>query len=312
MSDEIPPAGVPAGADENRPAGADGSPVPQAAPGEFAAYPAAPSGDPAAYPAAPGEVPFAAPMPRTPRSRRGVVFGVVGALVVLAAVGGVGYGVLHGGNGRADAKPTGTPWSAPTPTATKAFGAKSGGTHYGSLSLLLLPVPAGYSPGPDVEQFGNDVVLDAGKARALVEGDVSDLSKKDRKEADKAIDELHIEGAGLRTYTEADDELVIEMKIVQMKNKEAARGEPKFFNAFTKAMGDLFHKGPKVKGHPYASCALPAPGKKEKLGLMVCEATEGDLMVTMTASGTTPLEKKTAADLLARQLDRIKDPGEAV
>ncbi len=307
----MPPAGAAGPGEPAAPAPVPDAPAapPVPDPARFDAGPGEPA---AACTRAPGAEPFAAPVPRTPRSRRGTVFGVVGALVALAAVGGVGYGVLHGGNDRADAKPARTPWSAPTPSATKAFGAKSGGTHFGSLSLLLLPVPAGYSPGPDVQEFGNDVVLDAGKARHLVEGDVSGLSKKDRKEADQAIDDLHIEGAGMRTYTEADDELVVQIEIVQMKNKSAARAEPKFFSAFTKAMGDLFHKGPKVKGHPYASCAVPAPGKKEKLGLMLCEATEGDLMVTMTASGTVPLEKTEAADLLARQLDRIKDPGEAV
>jgi hypothetical protein len=35
-------------------------------------------------------------------------------------------------------------------------------------------------------------------------------------------------------------------------------------------------------------------------------------MVKMSATGTAPLDKAAAVDLLRRQLDRIKDPGESV
>jgi hypothetical protein len=245
------------------------------------------------------------------RSRRGVAIGVVAVLVAVVAAGGIGYAVLRPDGGAKDAKPAVTPWSAPTPTATKAFGAKSGGSHYGSLGLLLLPVPGGYDPGPDVDQFGNDVVLDAKQAGTLVRGDVSDLSKKDRKEVDQDIEDLRIEGAGLRTYTRQDSELVVQMEIVQMRNKQAASAETKFFGAFAKALGG-FRNGPAVKGYADATCVLPPTEPGEKLDMMMCQATEGDLMVKMTVSGTAPLEKDEAVRLLAKQLDRIKDPGEAV
>jgi hypothetical protein len=45
---------------------------------------------------------------------------------------------------------------------------------------------------------------------------------------------------------------------------------------------------------------------------MYCQATEGDLLITFNATGTTPFAKDTAADLLKKQLDRVQDPGEAV
>ena len=248
-----------------------------------------------------------------PRGRRRVALVTAAALVAVAAAGGIGYTVLHGDSGGAKAgdSSTATPWSQPTPTATKAFGARSGGSHYGSLSLLLVPVPDNYDPGPDVDAFGNDVVLDAHDAQQLVKGDLTSLSAKQRKSVQSYVDDMHIEGAGMRTYTQHDSRLVIQMEIVQMKNEEAARSDTKFFTAFTKAMG-VFRKGPKIAGHPQAVCVLPPKEKGEKLDMMFCQATEGDLMVTMTANGTLPLETAEAADLLHKQLDRVQDPGQAV
>ncbi|MBY8880950.1 hypothetical protein [Actinacidiphila acidipaludis] len=261
-------------------------------------------------------VPFGPPVlsERPERGRRRVALLTAAALVVVAAAGGTGYAVLHhGGSGTdAAAHPTATtPWAEPTPSATKAFGARSGGSHYGSLSLLLVPMPDNYGPGPDVDEFGNDVVLDAGQAQKLVKGDLSSLPAKERKAIAANVDALHIEGAGMRTYTQHDNRLVIQMEIVQMKNEEAARADTKFFAAFTKAMG-IFRKGPKIAGHPQATCVLSPKVKGEKLDLMFCQATEGDLMVKMTASGTLPLESAEAATLLRKQLDRVQDPGQAV
>jgi hypothetical protein len=231
-------------------------------------------------------------------------------LVAVAAAGGVGYGVLHG-DGKHGAKAATTPWTAPSPTATKAFGARSGGSHYGSPKLLLLPVPSGYTPGPDADGYGNDVALNAEQAQAMVKGESGGGSAKERKELAESIAALHIESAGLRTYSQVGGGLVIRMEIVQMKNEEAARAEPDYFAALTKAMG-VFRTGPKVKGYPKAVCVLAPADPHGSLDSMTCEATEGDLMVVMTADGTKPLRKTEAADVLRKQLDRIKDPGEAV
>jgi hypothetical protein len=316
----VPPA--PPGAPE--PQDAAGPQDPREVPGDAAVDPAAPAAGAAAAftpePGVPGFVagePGAAPgVPASPqaRGRRRVALGTAAALVAVAAAGGIGYAVLqHGGSGDAKAaqSPAATPWAQPTPTATKAFGARSGGSHYGSLSLLLLPIPDNYDAGPDVDEFGNDVVLDAHHAQDLVKGDVTSLPAKDRKKVEAGVDALHIEGAGLRTYAQHDDRLVIQMEIVQMKNEDAARSETKFFTAFTRALGVL-RKGPKITGHPQATCVLPPKEKGEKLDTMFCQATEGDLMVKMTASGTLPLEQAEAADLLRKQLDRVRDPGQAV
>lgn len=302
MTDETPPSSVP-----------DGPPVPEAPPAPLlppAVSPPptvpAPDGPPTG---AEGVAP--APVSAARRSRRGLALAVTAVLVVVAAGGGIGYAVLRHQDGKPSATPTATLWTPPSPTATMAFGAKSGGSHYGSLALLLLPMPEHYTPGPDVNEFGNDVVLSGGQAEKLVKGDVSALPKKQRKRVGTAVDALHIQGVGLRTYTERDGNLVVQMEIVQMKNKEAAHAGSRFFGEFTEAMGSFRH-GPKVKGHPHATCVLPPTDPGEKLDTMTCQATEGDLMVTMTADGTVPLEKDEAVKLLAEQLDRIQDPGEAV
>jgi hypothetical protein len=261
---------------------------------------------PAAVPA--GEPPAVAVRHKP---RRGLALGVAAALVAVVAGGGIGYAVLRHHNGAATAAPAATPWTAPTPTATKAFGAKSGGSHYGSVSLLLLPMPVGWSAGPDVRTYGNDAALDSTRAQALVRGDRTGVSAKERKQLDATLADLHIEGAGLRTYLKDSGNLVVEMDLVQMRNKEAARNEPRFFREVTKTMG-VFRSGPKIAGYPQAVCVLPPAETGDKLDSMMCQATEGDLMVTMTVDGTRPLDKAAAATLLRHQLDRIKDPGEAV
>lgn len=266
----------------------------------------------------PALVPEAAPVgePAPVPSRRKVALGAAGALVAVAACGGIGYAVLHHGSGSGHtARATATtPWTQPAPTVTKAFGARSGGSHYGSLRLLLLPVPDDYGPGPDVEAYGNDVVLDAKRATALVRSeqyDTAKLSAKQRKNVEAYIADLHIEGAGLRTYTNHDSELVVRIEIVQLRNQRVAHAETKLFGEIVHAMGG-FRNGPKIAGHPQAVCILPPKDAAEKLDGMLCQATSGDLMVKMRVEGFAPLDKASAADLLRRQLDRIQDPGESV
>lgn len=289
--------------------------VPEAAAGPRTEA-AAPAPEPATEPAEvseaePSEAPEAEPATASaPRSRRGLALGVAAALVAVAAGGGIGYAVLHQDD-PADRKPAAAPWKAPNPSRTGEFGATSGGSHYGRLGKLLLPMPDTYEPGPDVEEFGNDVELDARQAASMMKGSVSGLSKKKRKAVEKAIDNLRLQGAGMRTYTSDDGTYIVEIQIVQMKNKQAAADRTEYFDEFTKALG-IFRNGPKIAGHDRARCVLPPTEPGEKLDDMTCQATEGDLLVTMDVTGSVPLHKTEAADLLRQQLDRIKDPGVAV
>ncbi|MCM2427059.1 hypothetical protein [Streptomyces sp. RKAG337] len=242
-----------------------------------------------------------------PRKRRALALGIAAALIAVAAGGGIGYAVLRHDD-TPDAKTSAAPWKAPTPAKTGEFGAKSGGSHYGRLGKLLLPLPDTYQPGPDVGEFGNDVELDGKQAVTMMKSSVSRLSKKNRSAVEKSIDDLHLQGAGMRTYSADGGDYVIEIQIVQVTNKQAAAERNEYFNEFTKALG-VFRNGPKIAGHDKARCVLPPTEPGEKLDAMSCQATEGDLMVTMTLTGTVPLHKTEAADLLKQQLDRIQDPG---
>jgi hypothetical protein len=274
-----------------------------------------PSLQAAAEPAPEPSVPAPpAPEAKVKAPRRRLALGLAAALVAVVAGGGIGYAVLEP---NADGKAAAKTWKAPKPKETGAYGAKSGGSHYGTLGKLLLPMPEAYVPGPDVAEFGNDAELSGKEASDLLKNNYRGLPKKQRQAAGKSVDQLHIQGIGMRTYStygqvgNAEDGLVIEIQLVQMKNKQAARAGSEFFAAFAEATG-VFRKGPKIAGHSKATCVLPPREKGVQLDQMLCEATEGDLLVTLTATGTTPFQKNVAADLLKQQLDRVKDPGEAV
>jgi hypothetical protein len=262
----------------------------------------------------PGPLPEPPPefLPEPPRrSRKPLAIGLAAALVALAACGGIGYAVLR------DDKVAAKPWKAPEPKKTGSYGAESGGSHYGRLGKLLLPIPKNYVPGPDVAEFGNDVELSGKQATALMKDTYRSLPKKQRQAAEKSIDRLYIQGIGMRTYSTyrysgaPEQGLAVEIRIVQMKNKKAARSATEFYTAFAKATG-VFRSGPKIAGHAAAGCFLPPKDTGVELDSMYCQATEGDLLITMKATGTTPFAKDTAADLLKKQLDRVQDPGEAV
>lgn len=291
MSDETPPF-PPAG--------------PEAAPGAGLLSRSEPEPEPG-YES--GTEPDALPESASGKGRRGLALGVAAAIVAVAAGGGIGYVLLHRGGGT-DAKPVAQPWKAPEPKRTGAFGVKAGGSHYGALRKLLLPVPGEYQPGPDVGEYGNDVELDAKQTEAQMKNSTGKLFKKNRATMEKAVARLHVEGSGIRTYSSADSDFYVQMTIVQMKNKQAAAARSEFFAEFTRAMG-IFRNGPQVAGHDRARCVLPPTEPGGKLDSMVCQATEGDLLVTMNVYGVRPLKKDDAVLLFKQQLDRIQDPGEA-
>jgi hypothetical protein len=254
---------------------------------------------------------LSAVFPEAPKrkSRKGLALALAVVLVGVGGGGGIGYAVLK--HQQDDKKQSASrPWKAPTPKKTGAYGAQSGGSHYGTLGKLLLPMPDGYTAGPDIAEYGNDTELSGKRAVTLMKDSYRDLSAKQRKAARKAVDQLHIEGIGMRTYSSNGGDLVIETQIVQMKNKQAARSMTDFYSAFTKALG-IYRNGPKISGHDKARCILPPKTPGSKLDSMTCQATEGDLLITMTATGTSPLDKTSAADLLKQQLDRVQDPGES-
>ncbi|MEU6344401.1 hypothetical protein ABZ883_26030 [Streptomyces sp. NPDC046977] len=254
-------------------------------------------------------VPESGPEAPLRRSRKGLALGIAAAIVAVVAGGGIGFAVLrHQGNDGTQA--AAKPWKAPRPEKTGTYGVQSGGSHYGALGTLLLPMPSGYGSGPDMAPYGNDVELSGKQAVTAMTQGYHDLPKKTRDAALKAVDRLRIQGIGMRSYAAEDGETLIEMRIVQMQNKQAARAGTEFFSDFTKALG-VFRNGPGIAGHDKARCVLPPKKPGADLDFMQCQATEGDLLVTMSVSGVSPLDKKAAADVLADQLDRVQDPGEA-
>jgi hypothetical protein len=74
----------------------------------------------------------------------------------------------------------------------------------------------------------------------------------------------------------------------------------------------VLKKGPKIAGHAAAACFLVSDEQKHGLTNMTCTAYEGDVLVSVSATGSASFDTKGAALFLRTQLDRIGDPGEAV
>lgn len=305
---EQSPEQAPGPAAEAAPA-PEAAPEPPAAPAQPAYVPEHPAYSTSSYPG--WAVPAQALPPAKPRRRTALL--VAGALVVAAALGGGGY-VLYGrGDGKADGKPS----AGPSPAPTKAYGVTSGGSHYGDLGQMLLPVPSGMTPGPDDEEYGNDSVFDAGQARKVLEsgqGDGRKPTAAERKQIDAAIDAMHVKGLAIRTYTSFDGDETFEIILTQVGNQLAAQRTAKELGQLNESADTP--KGPSVKGYPHAVCIPFGPDADSGVGdwmeAMFCQATEGDLMVQLAVQAVHPMNKMLATTLMAQQLDRIKAPGETV
>ncbi|MFF9195060.1 hypothetical protein ACF09L_07625 [Streptomyces sp. NPDC014779] len=251
-----------------------------------------------------------------PRARRRLFPYVLTGVLVL----GVGAGATYTGVTVAGAErhaPTVAWEEPPTPPKDPAANAADGRAST-PLSKLLLPVPLGYALGPDIEEYGNDVELSAQDAVALAKQSGKGLSGKKRRDFDKRIEKLGIQGIAMRSFVSDDSDLVVEVQVVRMKDKRfgermyAMRGE----------VADLlkFPKGPKIDGHKNAGCWLmPQPkgdsedgDAEENLDGMLCSAYDSEYSVSVTAFGSRPFDKSAVAALVKKQLDHIKSPGEYV
>ncbi|MER5183625.1 hypothetical protein ABT009_35660 [Streptomyces sp. NPDC002896] len=250
---------------------------------------------------------------------------VTASVVALAAVvGGIGYTAVTVNAADRDA---GAPvWRFPKEKSGdgKAAG-KKGDDKAGSSSKLgdmLLPYGTdGYTRGPDIDEFGADAELNGRKATALHKESIRDLPRTQRRQLEKEIDKQRIQGMAMRSYLStdaaynstayADSAFTVSVVLSQMENKQAVREIVTFQNEFFNAL-KIFRKGPEIKGHKNAECFLPPTDKDEKLDMMLCSAYVGDIQVTATAYGVKPLDKGSVAKMLAEQLDRISEPGEAV
>ncbi|MFH8756208.1 hypothetical protein [Streptomyces atroolivaceus] len=181
-----------------------------------------------------------------------------------------------------------------------------------ALSKLLLPVPAGYRLGPDEGEYGNDGEVDGKQAVAAAKESNRGLAGKERREFDKRIDKLRIQGLAVRSYVSQENDLEVHAEIMRMKDKKAVRDFHTFQTELLDVLG-IFRDGPKVKGHTRnAACYLQPKDSDSDIEEMVCAAYDGELSISYSASGIKPVDKAAVAALLKDQLDHITSPGEYV
>ncbi|WP_328362071.1 hypothetical protein OG800_27795 [Streptomyces sp. NBC_00445] len=262
----------------------------------------------------PGEL--SAPPPAKKPLLRGRIAAVTGSLVVAGAlVTGVGYtAVTVNDADRAAGAPV---WTFPKTTTAgddKAATAKG-------LAGLLVPygTTGSWTRGPDLGEYGSDAELGGAQATALRKEALADLPRTQRRQLEKEIDRQRVKGMAMRSYLSQEpyshsenlDVYTVSIVLAQMESRAAVRDLATYQNEFLDAL-DIFRKGPEVKGHKNAHCFLPPEDDDSDLEAMYCSAYQGDVLVTATADGVKALDTKGVAMLLAEQLDRIAEPGEAV
>ncbi|GHB67273.1 hypothetical protein GCM10010331_63980 [Streptomyces xanthochromogenes] len=242
----------------------------------------------------------AAPVPaRRPRRPVPLVSGAV-ALLLVAGGGVWAFAALGDADRSAPTVLVGTPGAAASrsPGAPVAPGLRG----------KLLPLPRGYQLGPDIDEFGNEAAFGAQQATARMKEGDRGLPADRREKYDKAVDGLKIQGAAMRSYT--DSNFVTEMWLARLENTKAIKNLTDAQTEVMRASGGL-RKGPVIEGHANAVCFLEPKDDTTKLDVMLCNAYEGDVMVTAYTYAPVPLDTAAAAGLLRKQLDFIKSPGES-
>ncbi|MEU6392899.1 hypothetical protein [Streptomyces sp. NPDC046939] len=264
------------------------------------------------------QIPAPENTPETPAARKRRRWPAVAAAcaVLLAVAGGTGYTVTK--VDAADRTVTTTVWGKPKQQeqrAGRATGAKS------DLMERLLPMPEGYVPGPDIDEFGNDKAITGPEAVARLKKGSDDLPARQRDAQQRAIDKLKLKGLAMRSYASGEfsrpyvnqdaDYAVVEIQLAELENRRMGRALESFRSAFLHTFAG-FSKGPKIKGHKNADCFLAPRTKDTKLDMLLCSAYEDDVLVTVTAYGTKAIDRKAVATLLGQQLDHIASRGELV
>ncbi|MBL1081771.1 hypothetical protein JK359_07210 [Streptomyces actinomycinicus] len=256
------------------------------------------------------EHPEAQARPRRSRRRPALVAGGVALLLAVGAGAGWTAVTVHG----ADRDPGAATWRLAKPSAGKP--AKGGD----GLSAMLLPYGDEYGRGPDLDEFGSDAELSGRQATALRRRSMADLPRSQRRLLERRLDRNPVKGMAMRSYLSSaqftEDEaasgevFALEIVLTRM-DQRSVRSMTAYQHEFAEAM-KIFRKGPAVEGHENTACFLPPTDSGEKLDMMVCSGYVGDVLVSATATAAKPLDKKGVAQMVAAQLDRIKDPGKAV
>ncbi|MFG3409034.1 hypothetical protein [Streptomyces sp. NPDC048142] len=268
---------------------------------------------PVTEPAAPAVPTPAVPTPASGRVRRvrRVVLTALPVGLVLAAIGGAA-GYVNATVDTADRKVTTTIWDKDhAPSGKDTAGAPFQGRHDTELTKLLLPVPKGYRLGPDIGELGNDNETSGAKATAAMKEMGRGLAGKDRRELNKFVEKLRIQGIAQRSYTSDANDLVVNVQVVKMRDKRAVRDtyldRKKLLDSF-----DDFRKGPSVDGHKNVTCYRLPKGDKKTLDGVSCVAYDGEVSVTVEANGSKPFSPSDVGDLVKDQLDHIVSPGEYI
>jgi hypothetical protein len=250
-----------------------------------------------------GPVVAAAPARRRRRFPVGIVATAV-SLALVAGAGAWGRSVLKDADRTA---PT-TIWAEPAEHPELDFPP----LEPTGLAAQLLPVPRFWVLGPDVDEHGNDSVIGAQRAVALLKQGSRGLPGAQRKQHDKAVEKLRIKGLAMRSYRPSSgSEYLVETRLTQLENTKAVGDLAAFRKSVADALG-VFRKGPRVEGHPKARCHLMPEAEDIDLDGMMCTGHVGEVLVTTYAYGTKPLPTRTIADMVRDQLDHIASPGESV
>ncbi|MET9495774.1 hypothetical protein [Streptomyces sp. NPDC006552] len=250
------------------------------------------------------------------RKKRRLLAAVATCAVVLAVAGGTGFTVLT--VDAADRTVPTTVWGEPEQQKQRAGGVAG---KEGDLAGRLLPMPKGYVPGPDIDEFGNDEAITGPEVAARFKKSADDLPARQREDQRKAIDKLKPTGLAMRSYASGDTTrswvsdttkyTVVEVQLARVENRRAGRALKEFRTDLLRAFG-TFAKGPAVKGHKDADCFLAPRTGGTKLDMLLCSAYEDDLLVTMTAYAPRAIDGRSVATLMAAQLDHIASRGESV
>ncbi|MFD5034441.1 hypothetical protein ACFWM0_29125 [Streptomyces sp. NPDC058405] len=250
--------------------------------------------------------PVAPAAPRSTLARR-LLGTVLPAVLVLGAIGG-GIAYTKTTVDAADKTAPTTVWKKTDAKPGKDPAGDIGkGRTNTDLSRKLLPVPEGYRLGPDTAEFGNDGELTSKQATALMKSVGEGLSGKLRRALNKEIDKLGIKGLAARSYTADANDLVVEVYLVRMTDREAVHNWYK-----TQSQRPGARKGPAVEGHKKAKCFLAPKDSKVDLEAMECVAYDGELTVNVIAHGLKPFDSSAVAELMKDQLGHIASPGKYV
>ncbi|MFJ9634114.1 hypothetical protein ACIRU8_41155 [Streptomyces sp. NPDC101175] len=246
--------------------------------------------------------------------RKGRIATIAGAaLLAVAVIGGVGYTVVTVNGADRDAGDA--VWTFPKVSSEKATSGK-----VSTLAAALVPYgPDGWSQGPDIAEYGHDVSFTGAQATALRKDALKELPLKQRKRLENEVDKQHTKGLAMRSYVSTDAQAsvytdkasTVSIVLAQIGDRTAVRNASRFQNELFESLG-VFRPGPTINGYKNAECFLSPKDADEKLDTIYCSGYQGEILVTLTAKSARPMQTYAIGRLLQEQLDRIKDPGEAV